>query len=533
MTDAGRDATPRIVTDPVGTDAAPDAAPYDVLVIGGGVAGLVAAREAVHVGLRTLVLEAADAVGGCVRAQDVAGLTVDVGAESFATRTGSVATLLAELGIDDQIVGPNPAGSWLHLPALTGGGAMTVRSPKTSLLGIPASPLADDVRAVIGTAGAWRAYLDRVMPILMIGPAQRLGPLVRKRMGSKVLDRLVSPLSTGVYSVDADDLDVALVAPGLNAAMTRMGSLSGAVAELRSSATAGSAVQGIRGGMSRLVEALVADIHHFGGEIRTGVSVDGLAPTEANGEPGWAVTASAAPTAAAAAPGADPASTGTEAPSVNLDLRARRVVVAAPAGVAVPLLAAAREDWAHLADLGWPAAASVEIVTLVLDAPDLDDAPRGTGVLVASDTPGVTAKALTHASAKWAWLAERAHAAADGRNVVRLSYGRVGQPLPTTQLSTEELEDLALADASAILGVALTRAHLVESARVAWTDAVSHAAIGQRARVQQVRDALDADATIAVVGSWVAGTGLASVIPDARESARHLRRTALHTEPGI
>ncbi|MEL4319472.1 FAD-dependent oxidoreductase [Leifsonia sp. YIM 134122] len=525
MTDAGRDATPHVVTDDVVTDAAPDAAPYDVLVIGGGVAGLVAAREAVRVGLRTLVLEAADVVGGCVRAQDVAGLTVDVGAESFATRMGSVATLLAELGIDDQIVNPNPAGSWLHLPALKGGGAITVRSPKTSLLGIPASPLADDVRAVIGTAGAWRAYLDRIRPILTIGHAQRLGPLVRKRMGSKVLDRLVSPLSTGVYSVDADDLDIALVAPGLNAAMTRTGSLSGAVAELRSSATAGSAVQGIRGGMSRLVAALVADILHLGGEIRTGVSVDGLAPTEGNGEPGWAVTA-AATTDGEVSPDAD-------APSADLDLRARRVVVAAPAGVAVPLLAAAREDWAHLADLGWPAAASVEIVTLVLDAPALDDAPRGTGVLVASGTPGVTAKALTHASAKWSWLAERAHAAAGGRNVVRLSYGRVGQPLPTAQLSTEAVEDLALGDASAILGVSLTRAHLVESARVVWTDAVSHAAIGQRARVQQVRDAIDADETIAVVGSWVAGTGLASVIPDARESARRLRRTVLHTEPGI
>ncbi|KQX05789.1 hypothetical protein ASC59_13590 [Leifsonia sp. Root1293] len=507
-----------------GTDpAATDAAPYDVLVIGGGIAGLVAAREAVHVGLRTLVLEAADVVGGCVRVQEVGGLSVDVGAESFATRTGSVAALLAELGIDDRIVSPNPAGSWLHLPALTGDGAVTVRSPKTSLLGIPASPLAEDVRAVIGTAGAWRAYLDRIRPILTIGPAQRLGPLVRKRMGRKVLDRLVSPLSTGVYSVDADDLDVALVAPGLNAAMTRAGSLSGGVAELRASAPAGAAVQGIRGGMSRLVDALVADIRHFGGEIRTGMSATSLRPTPDGGGEGWLIAATANAGAAAAD---SPASVDG---AQHRALRARRVVVAAPAGVAVPLLAGAREEWAHLADLGWPPAASVEIVTLVLDAPELDSAPRGTGVLVASDTPGVTAKALTHASAKWSWLAERAAAAAEGRNVVRLSYGRVGQPLPTAQLGTEDLEDLALADASAILGVAVTRDQLVASARVVWTDAVSHAAIGQRARVRQVRDAIDSDATIAVVGSWVAGTGLASVIPDARESAQRLRRGALHT----
>ena len=169
----------------------------------------------------------------------------------------------------------------------------------------------------------------------------------------------------------------------------------------------------------------------------------------------------------------------------------------------------------------------------MLDAPPLDDAPRGTGVLVASGTPGVTAKALTHASAKWTWLADRAHAAAAGRNVVRLSYGRVGEELPTAELGDDAVETLALADASAILGVPLTAEHLVASARVVWADAVSHAAIGQRARVQQVREALESDPTIAVVGSWVAGTGLASVIPDAREAAQRLRRDALHTERGI
>lgn len=502
------------MTDETTDAAATDAAPYDVIVIGGGVAGLVAAREAVHVGLRTLVLEAESAPGGCVRALDVGGLTVDVGAESFATRGGTVAALLAELGIDDRIVGANPAGSWLHLPALKGEGSVTVRSPKTSLLGIPASPLAEDVRAVIGTAGAWRAYLDRIRPILTIGQAQRLGPLVRQRMGRKVLERLVSPLSTGVYSVDADDLDVALVAPGLNAAMTRAGSLSGGVAELRLSAPAGAAVQGIRGGMSQLVSALVADITHFDGGIRSGTRVTGLRPIDGDGPSGWSVTAA-----------------GPEGSEKTL--RARRVVVAAPAGVAVPLLAGARDEWTALADLDWPPAAAVEIVTLVLDAPLLDEAPRGTGVLVASGTPGVTAKALTHASAKWAWLAERARAAAAGRNVVRLSYGRVGEQLPTAGLDDEAVETLALADASAILGIPLTAQHLVASARVVWTDAVSHAAIGQRARVQQVREALEADPTIAVVGSWVAGTGLASVIPDAREAAQRLRRGALHTERGI
>ena len=51
--------------------------------------------------------------------------------------------------------------------------------PKTGMLGIPANPLGDDVRRIIGWSGALRAYLDRLMPILTIGRAHSLGKLVR------------------------------------------------------------------------------------------------------------------------------------------------------------------------------------------------------------------------------------------------------------------------------------------------------------------------------------------------------------------
>ncbi|MFX7784972.1 NAD(P)-binding protein, partial [Acinetobacter baumannii] len=59
-----------------------------VVVAGGGVAGLVAALECAKVGRRVTVLEASDAFGGVVRSAEVGGLTLDVGAESFATRGG-------------------------------------------------------------------------------------------------------------------------------------------------------------------------------------------------------------------------------------------------------------------------------------------------------------------------------------------------------------------------------------------------------------------------------------------------------------
>lgn len=72
--------------------------PRDVVVIGGGVAGLVAARECARIGLRVTLLEAADAVGGAVASHTVGGLTLDSGAESFAVRAGAVADFVASLG---------------------------------------------------------------------------------------------------------------------------------------------------------------------------------------------------------------------------------------------------------------------------------------------------------------------------------------------------------------------------------------------------------------------------------------------------
>ena len=95
--------------------------PIDVLVIGGGVAGLVAARECALVGLGVTIIEKTDAVGGPVAGHVLDGLTLDSGAESFAVRGGTVAAFVDDLGLTDQLVVPNAAGAWLHLPALAAG----------------------------------------------------------------------------------------------------------------------------------------------------------------------------------------------------------------------------------------------------------------------------------------------------------------------------------------------------------------------------------------------------------------------------
>ncbi|SDO29699.1 oxygen-dependent protoporphyrinogen oxidase [Microbacterium sp. ru370.1] len=482
-----------------------------VIVIGGGVSGLVAARECAKVGLRVTVLEAADVLGGVVRSAEVGGMTLDVGAESFATRGGVVRDLLDELGLGADVVSPNPAGAWVA--GVPGVGAAPL--PKGGVLGIPDNPFAPDVRRVIGWSGAWRAYVDRVRPPLTIGHAHSLGKLVRSRLGARVLDRLVAPVTSGVYSARPDDIDVDLAAPGLNAALTRTGSLTGAVAELRArrpqtrpadapasdvpvvpgaakAPAPGGAVQGIVGGMSRLVDALVAGLRDADVEVRTGVRAGEL--SRVDGE--WAVSTSAD----------------------DEPLRTHAVIVALPEGPARQLLAPVVPGL----DLGDPIAPVVEVVTLVLEAPVLDSAPRGTGVLT---VPGShVAKALTHSSAKWDWVRD---AAEPGVHVVRVSFGAQGEEPATAALDDAAAADLARSEAALLLGVELPASALRAAHRVRYVQSQPAATIGRAAVTQAARGAIRAVSGLGATGAWLSGTGLAQVIPDARDEADRLRSAAL------
>ncbi|GGE97377.1 protoporphyrinogen oxidase [Mycetocola zhadangensis] len=488
--------------------------PRHVLVIGGGVAGLVAALDCVRAGIRVTLVEKADRAGGSVATETVAGIRVDTGAESYATRQGTVRRLVDELGLSDSVVQPAAGGAWVRLPT-----GVSAPLPKAGLLGIPSNPLAEDVRRVIGWRGAIRAYLDRLRPVLTIGPERNLGDLVEKRMGKAVLDALVAPVTRGVYSADPTDLDVTRAAPGLNNALTKTGSLSGAVASLRAAAPAGSNVEGLRGGMYTLVEAILKELRLREVEIILGVGVSELHRPSPDED---------APDAAE-----EPAQTERAAQwRAILDddraVDADYVLVATPESTAFRLLEPLSEEFAGEEPMQTP---TVELATLVLDAPELDNKPRGTGVLVAEAVAGqrasgrqVTAKALTHSTAKWQWLADEAASGHPHRHVVRLSFGRLGQPNPSLELDDDALRALAVSDAAEILGLALDERQVVGFARTRWVGTLPGAAIGQRERAQRLRDAAIGIGEIDVTGGWLSGTGLASVVPDALAASARIRQ---------
>jgi oxygen-dependent protoporphyrinogen oxidase len=114
--------------------------------------------------------------------------------------------------------------------------------------------------------------------------------------------------------------------------------------------------------------------------------------------------------------------------------------------------------------------------------------------------------------------------------VVRLSYGRAGRAAETRELDDAGLRALAVADASRLLNIPIAESSVTAFARTPWTNALPYATVGQRERIQRVRTEVDGVEGLEVTGSWLTGTGLASVIPDARrtaERARGLRWRAL------
>ncbi|MGO1584135.1 MAG: FAD-dependent oxidoreductase, partial [Actinomycetaceae bacterium] len=249
---------------------------FDLVVVGGGVAGLTVAHDAARVGRSVLLLEAQGRVGGLVAPLPVTvgggQVVLDAGAEAMGTRRPAALDRARELGLAVE----HPAAvSWVQ-PA--GGAARPV--PPGSLLGIPGDLTHP---AVVGLLGAEEAEVAsrRDGGAAPGGGAERVsadGPtslaeFVRAAMGEAVLERLVRPIVGALHAAAPEDLDVDVVAPGLQAARGRTGSLGAAVRSLVGDRPA---VATVRGGMHRLPAALLDAARAAGVEVRTGRAVAAL-----------------------------------------------------------------------------------------------------------------------------------------------------------------------------------------------------------------------------------------------------------------
>lgn len=465
------------------------------VVVGGGIGGLQAAHTLAKLGLSPLLLESRGTCGGLIFGAPIGGVWVDLGAESFAKRSVATADLCRELGL--EVVDPS-GNSWLWSHRSGGFG---VRIPH-GVLGIPTDLDDSIVVSLLSEEGLARAREDLTMGPEVGADAADLASLVVARLGEEVLTRLVDPIAGGVHSAHPSELSVDVVSPGLRQALAREGSLVRAAAALRAMAPAGAVVSSAVGGLFTLPRALVARIGELGGTVAGRRVVTAIARS---GDV-WQVTHHEA---GRAPDPADPPVPVGEPEVVTTD----RLVVALDGRAALDLLRTVPE--LGIDDWQLPRGADLAQVCLILDAPELDAGPRGSGLLVTPEAEGgerrVACKAITHYSIKWPRVV-----AGTGRHVLRVSYGRAGVPTPEPTLAD------ALADASVLLGVPLVEEQVVGHAIIHFPNSFPPQTPAHRVRVADLTDRVAELPGLAITGAWFAGTGLAAVIPHAERVAKEL-----------
>src|SRR5271170_790817 len=126
-----------------------------VVVIGGGIAGLAAAWYLRDEPVRVTVLEGSPRLGGKLSASDVAGVSMDEGAEALLARRPEGIALIEATGLAADLV---PAGG--TSAAIYTRGAMRAL-PRRQFMGVPAD--LDELAAtgVVSAEGVARARTER------------------------------------------------------------------------------------------------------------------------------------------------------------------------------------------------------------------------------------------------------------------------------------------------------------------------------------------------------------------------------------
>lgn len=456
-----------------------------VVVIGGGLAGSVAALECAKVGMTVTLLEAEDRLGGALRPADLGGLAVAPFADGLAPGSGALDGLLDEVGLLDRVERVRPRRRWISGVGTQDRDAVAL--PEESVLGIPANPWAPDVRRMIGWGGVWRAYLDRLRPPLTIGRERNLGSLVATRMGAKVRDRLVAPVTRATLALEPDEVDVEVVAPKLNAALTSTGSLAGAAGAL---AAPEPARHSLAGGVHTLIDALADRLDVFEVDVRTGARVERLE----RGDDGWTVHIASA--------GDPPETDAEQAPQLHADV----VIVAATETDARALL----DSVVRLPEAAPPRRVAAVTLRVRMPAPDRSDVYRLT-----SGGAG-EAWRVTDLTAVQPGLAEALPA---GERIIRT----VG---PASQAGDADAVEAARLAASDALARLIAPADVLASARAAY-DVAPRGRLGHDDRAAAARAALGRVSHLAVTGAWLAGDGVDRVVADAAAEAARVRREVL------
>jgi oxygen-dependent protoporphyrinogen oxidase len=448
----------------------------DAVVVGGGMAGLAAARVLVARGVSCALLEASDRWGGVVRTERVDGFLYDAGPDSILAQKPEAVGLVREVGLGERLVSTNPREKTVYVLRRGRLHAM----PEGMVLGVPTRLWPMAFSGLFSWPGKLRMAFEPLVGRRTEAGDESIASFLERRLGREAAERIGDPLLGGIHAGDPARLSLRATFPRLVEMEQRHGSLvKGMRAAARQAKGGGAGFLSLAGGLGELVDAVA-------GSLPAGVAFKN-APVTSVGRDGSGFV--------------------VESPAGMW--RTRALLLAVPTHRAATLLAPlAPEASTLLAGIPFVSTATV---MLGFRRADVGHPLDGYG-LVVPRTEGLRTLACSFVSTKLPGRAPEGHV------LLRGFVGGVRAP-----------DVLTHDDATLVRGVCEEMARPLSLrgepvlARVhRWPNATPQMEVGHAERVAAIERALEAAPGLYLSSGGFRGAGLPDVIADAQRTAELL-----------
>ncbi|WP_134701478.1 protoporphyrinogen oxidase [Ammoniphilus sp. YIM 78166] len=466
-----------------------------VLVVGGGITGLTVAyyiqkqMKEEELPLTITLAEKSERLGGKIQTERHDGFVIEKGPDSFLARKPAIIDLSLELGLEEKMVGTNPAAkknfilhrNQLHL------------MPPGLILGIPTQMAPFVKTGLISPLGKVRAAMDLVIPARKEESDESLGGFLQRRLGREVAENIAEPLLSGIYAGDTQALSLSATFPQFQAIERKYGSIikgmlfsrkAGGAAPLPKlnlpPAVKNSMFLSYQGGLETLVDSLqeaMTDVN-----ILTNHGVKSITSQGRHYQ--------------------------VEMENGKL-MEVDSVVLAAPAYAAMHML----RDLEEISALAETRYVSVANVVMAFERKDIQHPLDASGFVV-PHKEGKNITASTWTSSKWPLTTP------DNKVLIR-SYVGHSRNQTFKQYTDEELVDRVSKDLRDIMGL---DAKPIFSRVTRWHESMPQYRVGHLERLQKVRKELKMKRP----GIFLAGAGYEGVgIPDCIQQGKNAARWAV------